>query len=329
MKQIIRYTLLLLALCFAFGQANVIRTQSESVSLRFEEAFALDEAGDFAAVWMEETASICGINATLIRFAGDAQLVFPTEWVFGTPPCELKESTCAVSTAFALECFGGQNVVGLKLGEDTICGVFRHGEAVVLKPDREGFTAAELFPIPEKTDLYRWGLDRAAQAGLPEPTEVLCGPEGAFLARLLPWGCFLWLLLRLTGRKGWVIVGIPLLVLLPDWFFPTRLSDIVFWSELFDSTAGRIRDWFSLLPSLRDTALKWAWLHLMAAMLWIRCCFLKDPSGSQKCYSSTTFIRYSCKNISTHARTNEKKTMLYGSAGPLCAQAEAAHAEYT
>lgn len=39
MKRFIRYTLLLLALCFAFGQANVIRTQSESVSLRFEEKF--------------------------------------------------------------------------------------------------------------------------------------------------------------------------------------------------------------------------------------------------------------------------------------------------
>ena len=288
MKRFIRYTLLLLALCFAFGQANVIRTQSESVSLRFEEKFTLDEVRDFAALWGEETTTISGIDTTLIRFAGDTQLAFPAEWVYGTPPSELKEDTCAVSTGFALECFGGQDVVGLKLCEDTICGVFRHEEAVVLKPAREGFTAAELFPVPHHVDIYRYGHDCAAQAGLPEPSEVLCGPEAAFLARLLPWVFCLWLLLRLTGRTGWLIVAILLLVLLPNWFFPTRLSDIVFWSVLFDSIAGRIRDWLALSPSLRDTELKWAWFHLGAAMLCICCCLVNCQNRLKHLSSKTT-----------------------------------------
>ena len=277
MKQFIRYVLLLLALCFAFGQANVIGDQSQTVSLRFEEEFTLAEGGRFAAVWGEEPVSISGISTTRISFAGDAQLVFPAEWVYGTPPSALKERTCAVSTAFALECFGGQDVVGLQLGEDTICGVFHHPEAVVLKPAREGFTAAELYPVPSRTDLYRWGLDCAAQAGLPEPSAVLCGPEGAFLARLLPWLPCLWLLLRLTGRRGWVIAAFLLPVFLPDWFFPTRLSDTVFWSELLDSLLGRMGDWLALAPSLRNRQLKWAWVHLGAAMLAIRCCLAKAP----------------------------------------------------
>lgn len=255
MKRFIRYALLLLALCFAFGQANMIGDQSQSVSLRFQEEFTLADAKGFAALWGEETAAISGIDTTLIRFAGDAQLVFPAEWVHGTPPSELKEDTCAVSSGFALECFGGQDVVGLKLGGDIICGVFRHEEAVVLKPAREGFTAAELFPVPKQTDLYRWGRDCAAQAGLPEPSAVLCGPEGAFLARLLPWVCCMWLLPRLTGRKGWLIAAVLFLLLLPDWFYPTRLSDMVFWSELFDSITGRVRDWLAPSPSLRDTGL--------------------------------------------------------------------------
>lgn len=274
MKRFIRYTLLLLALCFAFGQANVIRTQSESVSLRFEEKFTLDEVRDFAALWGEETTTISGIDTTLIRFAGDTQLAFPAEWVYGTPPSELKEDTCAVSTGFALECFGGQDVVGLKLCEDTICGVFRHEEALVLKPAREGFTAAELFPVPKKADLYRWGLDCAARAGLPEPSEVLCGTEGAFLAQLLPWTILVWLLLRLTGRKRWLIAALLLLLLLPDWFIPTRLSDTVFRMELGDSILGRFRDGLSLSPALRDQAWKEAWLRFCAAMLC--CCILSN-----------------------------------------------------
>lgn len=267
MKRFIRYELLLVALCFAFGQMNVICNQSESVSLRFEEEFTLAEGGNFAAVWGEENTSISGVDTTLISFAGDAQLAFPAQWVYGAPPSEWKENTCAVSTGFALECFGGQNVVGLKLGEDTICGVFRQEEAVVLKPAREGFTAAELFPVPKTTDLYRWGHDCAAQAGLTVPTEVLCGPEGAILAQLLPWTVLVWLLLRLTGRKGWLVAAVLLLVVLPDWFFPTRLSDTAFWMELGESLLGRFRDWLSLSPALRDQAWKAAWLRFCAAML--------------------------------------------------------------
>lgn len=266
MKRIIQYVLLLLALCAAFGQANGIPDQSGSVSLRFEAEFTLDEGTLFAAVWGEETAVISGIHTTLIRFSGDAQLVFPAEWVYGTPPSELRENTCAVSTGFALEYFGGEDVVGLKLGTDTICGVFRYPVPVVLKPDREGFTAAELYPVPENTDLYRWGLDCAAQAGLPEPAEVLCGPEAAFLARLLPWTIFLWLLLRLTGRKGWLIAAIAILVFLPGWFFPTRLSDTVFWTELIESVLGRLRDWVTLSPAIRDQVMKKTWAQLGAVM---------------------------------------------------------------
>lgn len=274
MKRFIRYTLLLLALCFAFGQANMISDQSRSVSLRFDDEFTLADAKGFATLWGEEAATISGIDTTLIRFAGDAQLVFPAEWVYGTPPGELMEHTCAVSTGFALECFGGQDVVGLKLGEDTICGVFRHEEAVVLKPDRECFTAAELFPAPKQTDLYRWGRDCAAQAGLPEPSEILCGPEGAFAARFLPWVFGLWLLLRLTGRRGWLITAAVLLLLLPDWFFPTRLSDVRFWTELEESLCRTVQDWLSLSPALRDEAWKHSWFRFLFAMV---CCGILLP----------------------------------------------------
>lgn len=151
---------------------------------------------------------------------------------------------------------------------------FAFGQVKVLKPDREGFSAAELFPVPKKTYLYRWGRDCAAQAGLPEPSEVLCGPVGAFAARFLPWVFGLWLLLRLTGRRGWLIAAILLLALLPDWFFPTRLSDIRFWTELGESLCGSVQDWLSLSPALRDEAWKCSWWQFLAAMV---CCAVLLP----------------------------------------------------
>lgn len=262
MKNAVRYALVLLALCFALAQVKVIRAQSQSVSLRFAEEFTLEEGRSFAAVWGEETTVISGVETTRISFAGDGQLVFPAEYVFGTPPSELKGGICAVSTGFALEHFGGVDVVGMKLEEDTICGVFRCEEPVVLKPGREGFTAAELFPVPAKTDLYRWGRDYAAQAGLAEPTAVLCGPELGFWALILPFAVLLLPLLGLLGRRGWLVAGVMLLFILPEWCFPTRLSDTVFWAELGESLLGRFRDWLALSPALRDGEVKLAWLHL-------------------------------------------------------------------
>ena len=267
MKRSIRYLVLLLALCAAFEQANAIGEGCETVSLRFEEAVTLDSAPDFAALWSEETAEISGVETTVISFTGDAQAAFPARWVYGTPPSGLKENTCAVSTGFARECFGGQDVVGMKLGGEIICGVFEHESPVLLRPGREGFTAAEIFPVPEGTDCYRYGLDRAAQAGLPEPSEILCGPDGAFLARVLPWTLFLLPLVPLLGRKGWMFAGVLLILCLPDWFFPTRLSDTVFWSELFASILGRMKDIISLSPALRDQELMHHWFRLGAAVI--------------------------------------------------------------
>jgi len=293
MKQVIRCGIFLLALCVALGQAQMIRERSGSVSVRFEEAFDLGEGSRFAAVWGEETAVISGVDATLIRFAGDGQLAFPAQWVCGTPPGELRERACAVSTGFALEAFGGLDVVGLTLEGDTVCGVFRHEEPVVLKPDREGFTAVELFPAPREADLYRYGYDCAAQAGLPEPAAVLCGPEAAALSWFLPLGFCLWPLFRRTGGRGWLLAGLLLAVLLPDWFFPTRLSDVVFWSELRDSLAGRIEDQLALSPALRDTELKWAWLHLGAALVCIRGCLPNGPDRKKRRRDPEAWVRRS------------------------------------
>jgi len=277
MKRFVRYAILFGILCCSFRQAAVILDHAPSVSLRFDTPFSLEQSEAFAAVWAEEPGIASGIGTTVIRFAGDAHLAFPAAWVCGSPPNDLMENACAVSTCLAWELYGGTDVTGLTVQIDAesyhICGVFDHGSPVLLVPGEDGFTAAELFPAPAGIDQYRYAHSCAAQAGLEEPTQILCGPEAGFLAGLLPWLCVMlaaWPLARriMRGRNwGWLIVVLILLPVIPDWFLPTRWSDTVFWTELAHSLHSRFQDWLTLNPALRDLAVKESWYALGILLL--------------------------------------------------------------
>lgn len=288
MKRLLRFALGFLLLAFAFRQAALVRDLSPAVSLRFDSPFSVEQAGAFAAVWAQEQTAASGQEATLIRFAGDAQVAFPAPWLYGTPPNDRMADSCAVSSHLAWDIYGGGDVTGLTVelsGEEyTICGVFDHGESVLLVPDAGDFTAAELFPAPAGTDLHRHARDCAARSGLPEPSQILCGPEAAFLAGVLPWLCAMvsaWPLLRRAaqGRRWlWLAAAMLLILAVPDWFWPTRWSDTVYWRELAQSLTARVRDWLTLAPALRDVAVKGAWLWLVAAVP-AALCLLKPPKG--------------------------------------------------
>lgn len=277
MKRILRFAVIFLLLCFSFRQAAEIRDLSPAVSLRFEQPFTKEQAEPFAAVWSEERGYVYGYETTLIRFGGDAQLTFPTVWLYGTPPNDLMENSCAVSTRLGWEIYGGADVTGLTVefaGEaHTIVGVFDHKDAVLLIPGDVGFTAAELLPVPDGTDLYRYARDCAAQTGLEEPAQILCGPESASIAMLLPWLCVLlcgWpLLRRMTQGRNWLWLLVVLLMIaaIPDWFIPTRWSDTAFGVELVQSLSSRVCDWLSLRPALRDLPVKEHWFMIGWAMM--------------------------------------------------------------
>ena len=277
MKRLCRAAVLFLLLCFSFRQAAVIRDHALSVSMRFSAPFAIDQASTFAAVWSEEEGDVSGIGATVIRFAGDARLAFPAEWVCGAPPNDLMENACAVSTNLAWALYGGTEVTALPLqiGEEThtICGVFEHELPVLLLPGEDGFTAAELYPVPNGTDLYRHARNCAAQAGLEDPAQILCGPEIGLFAGLLPWLCVILAAWPLASRiaRGrhwvWLLAVLILLPAIPDWCVPTRWSDTVFWDNLIHSLHSRFRDWLMLRPALRDLAVKEGWCGLMTGML--------------------------------------------------------------
>lgn len=277
MKRFVRYAVLFALLCFSFRQAAVIREHAPSVSLRFSTPFSIDQAAPFAAAWSEEKRIVSGIGTTLIRFRGDAQLAFPAAWVCGVPPNDLMENTCAVSTRLAWELYGGTDVIDLTVEIDaeayTICGVFDHKSPVLLLPGEDGFMAAELYPVPAVVDQYRHARECAAQAGLEEPTQILCGPEATFLAGLFPWlyvTLATWALVRRMARGRnwvWLIVVLILLPVIPDWFVPTRWSDTVFWAELAHSLHSRFQDWLTLNPALRDLTVKESWFVLGIGIL--------------------------------------------------------------
>ena len=277
MKRSCRAAVLFLLLCFSFRQAAVIRDHALSISLRFSAPLTIEQAAPFAVVWSEEEGCVSGIGATVIRFAGDARLAFPAEWVCGAPPNDLMENACAVSASLAWALYGGTEVTALtvEIGEATylICGVFEHESPVLLLPGEDGFTAAELYPVPIGTDLYRHARNCAAQAGVEDPARILCGSEIGHLAGLLPWLCVIpaaWPLLRRIARgRYWVwVLTLPiLLAVIPDWCIPTRWSDTVFWEDLMHSLHSRLRDWLMLHPALRDLAVKESWLGLMIGSL--------------------------------------------------------------
>lgn len=277
MKRFVRYAVLFALLCFSFRQAAVIREHTPSVSLRFSTPFSIDQAAPFAAAWSEEKGIVSGIATTLIRFTGDAQLAFPAAWVCGVPLNDLMENACAVSTRLAWELYGATDVTGLTVEFEGktyhICGVFDQDSPVLLLSGEDGFTAAELFPVPAGMDPYRYAGSCAAQAGLEEPTQILCGPEAAFLAVLLPWLSVLltaWPLARRMARGRnwvWLIVVLILLPVIPDWFVPTRWSDTVFWAELAHSLYSRFQDWLTLNPTLRDLTVKEGWFELGIGIL--------------------------------------------------------------
>lgn len=284
MKRVIMWLCLLCLLVWAFRQGAVVGEYSQSVSLRFSEpltqlqmadARALAEQGrvPWASFWSESRTWIGGTDATVVRFWGDARLVFPAEYVYGAPPVDLAPELCGVSTELAWACYGAVDIVGLPLTVDgreyRVCGVFEYPEPVALLPSREGHTAAELPGLSAAADSRQAALDFAAACGMAMPEQVLCGPEAAELTELLPWlAVLVWaatLILRLPGG-GWILLGIGLLGL-PHWWLPDRWSHVLWWESVWAGLQARVRDWLSLAPAVRDVPLKLAWLKLTAASL--------------------------------------------------------------
>lgn len=304
MKRIIFRLLLFLLLAVSFAQAARIEMYSSTVSIRFDhplQEFEVNDAREYSArcsgpwpsFWGEEKGTASGASITAIRFSGDAQLVFPADYIYGAPPNDLTPSRCAISDALAWEIFGTVDATGLEVDMSgqkySVCGVFKHRESVLLFYARDGFHAAELSGVPRTEDAYRYARDYTAACGLGIPSQILCGEDSVLFANLLCWGCVILCLICLISpilnclRRPiiiWMAVAAIVLLLpvwmqwLPQWWIPTRWSDRAFWSALWESILSRPRDWITLSPKLRDLPFKYASCILLPASLFA-CCVIR------------------------------------------------------
>lgn len=251
--------------------ASALEERALDAILEAQADTAEDEA-IFASFWGQQTGAVLTENGRAakdvycIGYCGDARDCLPVSYCAGTAPGQFGK-TCALSTGLAQALFGSDEAVGLTViwqGEHyTVFGVFPAQDAVLLYPDRENLTCAELrnvSPDAPKADVQRW----CTAYGLPAPQAILYGPQRIWAADglcrlpLILVGAALGVcLLRLTldwppwvrGAVWFVLALAAALWLphflegLPGWLIPARWSDFSFWTNLGTAIRQSGRAW--------------------------------------------------------------------------------------
>ncbi len=243
------------------------------------------ESSFWPSFWSQEqvlfSTELREVRADAILFSGEATLVWPAEYLEGTAPGITDGVGCALSSELAWQLFGSTDVVGKTVEVDgtkrIIRGVFQGEHLLALlcvsdEDSSQNFRAVELSGGSDAT-LRRDIEAFCAASGLGTPRVRIMGQTISFLAEflavvplLIPAVYLLvrglrWLRRRFVlFRKFWWFVfflgfalSLPsILEVLPSWLIPTRFSDFSFWSSLLNQGGDSIREFFSVLPCLRD-----------------------------------------------------------------------------
>jgi len=239
-------------------------------------------------------------QANAISFSGDAALVWPAQYITGSPPSSIDGSGVAVSEALAHRLWGSTDIVGMLVYVDdkprTVRGVFEGTAELALlsfhiEDTSQSWTAVELSsgaPHPTRSNAESFAL----ATGLGRPSYVLM--DGAItLARfmsilplLIP-AVYALVLLAAFIRKHYRAAGTPiifsgfillaillpfLLNALPPWIIPTHWSDFSFWLSLLQQANDGLREFLSVNPMLRDVELKMRLLRQAGVMVISICC---------------------------------------------------------
>lgn len=228
------------------------------------------------------TAEFNETEADCIYFDGDASRVKPEQFVAGSYPGELDETGVAVSAELSWRLWGSLDTVGKEVRIDgkpkVVCGVYE-GEksAAIMSGNRD--TKWQNAEVSSDLPLSREELIQFLSASLiGEPDALVDGGGILGLLQLLHYlpvfaACVFMavrlLRMRCTGygknvKKGVVLLALfvfaiflpGLLLQLPPWLLPSKWSDLTFWSGLFETLWGYMRDWFALKPAGRDVLLK-------------------------------------------------------------------------
>jgi hypothetical protein len=286
-------------LIMAFSNVKRLVATYPTISLRYDTpipnitatsarrlAAAEGEAGVFwPTFWTEqEDITVEGLHkasARLLWFSGDANLVWPAEFLQGGYPGPLEDVGCSVSDTLAWQLWGNTDAVGNELfiadQSYTVRGVFRGDDLLVMAGVGEsaftnGWQAVELAGVLDG-DARNAALSFALSSGLGAPNTLVDGSAMTAVAGLLSalplvaMGIALLIALlrwmaRLFPGKGWIMTFVALLVfalalpalleMLPPAFFPTRFSDFAFWGRLATTTWKQFREWLLLNPTHID-----------------------------------------------------------------------------
>lgn len=228
------------------------------------------------------TAEFRGADADVLYFDGDASRVKAERFLTGGYPGELDTRGIAVSAELSWQLWGSLDTVGkeVRVGGKTkvVCGVYEgKTAAAMLCGDRD--TKWHNAEVSADGALSREELIQFLSASLIGEPDALVDGEGiAGLLQLLQYlpvlAAFVFVVVRLLRmncrgygkniRRGAVLLALfafalllpQLLQYLPPWLLPTKWSDLTFWSGLFETLSGYMRDWFALKPAGRDVLLK-------------------------------------------------------------------------
>lgn len=285
-------------LSVAFTNINAVTERYPGISLRFNKQlsgqsayaareYSIKHSGDEAfwpTFWQEEALSIVNEYAKIetngLFFSGDANLVWPAEYIAGAAPGVTDRTGCALSSSLAWRLWGGVDVVGktVEINEITytVRGVFEGEDALALVSTGEenvsqSFFAAELAGGP--VDATRDDIENYSIAcGLGKPDAILKGAP-AFIARLMAiiplllMACYvagmligwLWKSHRIIRQMilfalllGFAALLPTLLDAMPDWLIPGSWSDFSFWESLLRQVNDNVMEFFHMTPRIRD-----------------------------------------------------------------------------
>lgn len=219
-----------------------------------------------------------GATCISISYSGEGSLAWNAEFLRGAMPGVADEAGCALSGELAQSLFGSMDVVGMTVyldeNEYIVRGVFEGSQAVALlsKGDEKTdlrWQAADLSGGPKdtsKTTASNFGVS----SGLGRPSAVL---DGSVFSAWSMLACFapiiilvVYALIRLLLQirrpfRGVAVfaacLGIALflpaiLALLPGSLVPDMWSDFSFWSSLGKQFDNSLREFFGMIPHLRD-----------------------------------------------------------------------------
>ena len=292
--------------------------QYSSISLRFDTPISgqaaylarqysithIEDKTFWPTFWTEYKSSFSSefavVETLCVSYSGDASLVQPATFIFGTSPGVLDGNGCAVSEALAWRLWGCTDVVGMSVEVDgterVVLGVFKWKTelAIISYSDNDttqSWSAVELGGGPENA--VRGDAEHYASAsGLGKPTFILMGAmtflAGAMAALpLLVIACFGFGLLIGFVRKRYPTARIfilfltlflfaiflpAMLTMLPGWMIPTRWSDFSFWGSLLTQASGSLREFLSARPQSRDVELRLLLLK-QAGVMFVAVCF--------------------------------------------------------